>query len=258
MFYKGSNRFSWTLCIRVGPSLQLYILSGSHIGADIKPDNIRSGGLTDSRVNQLFSEAEDVVIHGEFELDGQTLAHLWKPAHSTSALHPTRVLMTPKRSLSCFQILVKWLYALIAANFPLHHLAQLDGKQTTNRQLLSSFASCTRRSDFRPKLDIWSIGCIVRWSPMHVMPTDFMYLLQTFKLLVGRWLFEPEDGGENWRLEDVHQAKMVEHTLTSNSLSTCPTAASPHRFWGLPKHLTVPSVHAPCPLPTGDRDGCSS
>lgn len=43
-------------------------------------------------------------------------------------------------------------------------------------------------------------------------------MLQTFELLVGRWLFQPEDGGEDWRLEDDHLAKMME--LTGDTFSS--------------------------------------
>ena len=31
-------------------------------------------------------------------------------------------------------------------------------------------------------------------------------------MLVGRWLFHPEDGGEDFSLEDDHLAKMMEMT----------------------------------------------
>lgn len=31
-------------------------------------------------------------------------------------------------------------------------------------------------------------------------------------MLVGRWLFHPVDGGEDWSLEDDHLAKMIELT----------------------------------------------
>ena len=37
-------------------------------------------------------------------------------------------------------------------------------------------------------------------------------LYKTFELLVGRWLFHPEDGGNEWSLEDDHLAKMLELT----------------------------------------------
>ena len=31
-------------------------------------------------------------------------------------------------------------------------------------------------------------------------------------MLVGRWLFHPIDGGDDWTLEDDHLAKMMEFT----------------------------------------------
>ncbi|KAJ7209761.1 kinase-like domain-containing protein, partial [Mycena pura] len=48
-------------------------------------------------------------------------------------------------------------------------------------------------SDFGPGVDIWAVGCI------------------TFELLVGRWLFDPEEG-EDWSVEDDHLAKIMELT----------------------------------------------
>ncbi|EIW60025.1 kinase-like protein [Trametes versicolor FP-101664 SS1] len=50
------------------------------------------------------------------------------------------------------------------------------------------------RSDFGPKIDIWALGCL------------------TFEMLTGRWLFAPEEGGDDWSLEDDHLAKMLELT----------------------------------------------
>jgi serine/threonine-protein kinase SRPK3 len=35
--------------------------------------------------------------------------------------------------------------------------------------------------------------------------------MQTFELLTGRWLFMPQ-GGQTWRVEDDHLAKMIELT----------------------------------------------
>ncbi|KAF9058690.1 kinase-like domain-containing protein [Rhodocollybia butyracea] len=49
-------------------------------------------------------------------------------------------------------------------------------------------------SDIGPKMDIWAIGCL------------------TFELLVGRWLFDPEDAQPDWSIEDDHLAKMMELT----------------------------------------------
>ncbi|KIP04126.1 hypothetical protein PHLGIDRAFT_129704, partial [Phlebiopsis gigantea 11061_1 CR5-6] len=50
------------------------------------------------------------------------------------------------------------------------------------------------RSGFTQAIDIWAIGCIA------------------FEMLVGRWLFHPVDGGDDWSLEDDHLAKMLEFT----------------------------------------------
>ncbi|KIY69683.1 kinase-like protein [Cylindrobasidium torrendii FP15055 ss-10] len=49
-------------------------------------------------------------------------------------------------------------------------------------------------SGFGTAVDIWAVGCL------------------TFELMVGRWLFNPEDGGEDWSLEEDHLAKMMELT----------------------------------------------
>ncbi|KAF7289361.1 Kinase-like protein [Mycena indigotica] len=49
-------------------------------------------------------------------------------------------------------------------------------------------------SGFGTAIDIWSVGCL------------------TFELLVGRWLFHPEDGGDDWTIEEDHLAKMQELT----------------------------------------------
>ncbi|EKM54810.1 uncharacterized protein PHACADRAFT_258927 [Phanerochaete carnosa HHB-10118-sp] len=48
--------------------------------------------------------------------------------------------------------------------------------------------------DIGPGIDIWAIGCVV------------------FEMLVGRWLFHPIAGDEDWTLEDDHLAKMMELT----------------------------------------------
>lgn len=37
-------------------------------------------------------------------------------------------------------------------------------------------------------------------------------MVQTFELLVGRWLFDPEDAQPDWSVEDDHLAKMMELT----------------------------------------------
>ena len=77
------------------------------------------------------------------------------------------------------------------------YAAQWAGKQPTVDTFSAPSLRATEiiiRSDFGPKIDIWAVGCL------------------TFELLVGRWLFNPEDGGDDWRLEDDHLAKMLELT----------------------------------------------
>jgi len=79
-----------------------------------------------------------------------------------------------------------------------YYLAQWAGKQPT----VDTFSAPALRapeiilhSDFGPKIDIWAVGCL------------------TFELLVGRWLFNPEDGGvEDWRFKNDHLAKILELT----------------------------------------------
>jgi len=61
------------------------------------------------------------------------------------------------------------------------YLAQWAGKQPTVDTFSAPALRAPEiilRSDFGPKIDIWAVGCL------------------TFELLVGRWLFDPEDGGE--------------------------------------------------------------
>ncbi|GJE90008.1 kinase-like protein [Phanerochaete sordida] len=65
------------------------------------------------------------------------------------------------------------------------------------------------KSDFSPAIDIWAIGCIV------------------FEMLVGRWLFHPVDGEDDWSVEDDHLAKMME--LTGETFSAEILARSPVR-----------------------------
>ena len=70
-------------------------------------------------------------------------------------------------------------------------------------------------SDFGPGVDIWAVGCIVRGFCQHVRGAEAEFIcicvFQTFELLVGRWLFHPEEG-EGWTVEDDHLAKMMELT----------------------------------------------
>ncbi|GJE90004.1 kinase-like protein [Phanerochaete sordida] len=65
------------------------------------------------------------------------------------------------------------------------------------------------KTDFGPGIDIWAIGCII------------------FEMLVGRWLFHPVDGEDDWSIEDDHLAKMME--LTGEAFDETILARSPLR-----------------------------
>lgn len=46
----------------------------------------------------------------------------------------------------------------------------------------------------------------------HSADLTCWHLVQVFEMLVGRWLFHPEDGGEDFSVEEDHLAKMLELT----------------------------------------------
>jgi serine/threonine-protein kinase SRPK3 len=55
-------------------------------------------------------------------------------------------------------------------------------------------------------------GRLAAWFVLNPIDHSFIQLkMQTFELLTGRWLFDPQ-GGPTWRLEDDHLAKMMELT----------------------------------------------
>ncbi|KAH0835718.1 kinase-like protein [Lanmaoa asiatica] len=150
------------------------------IHTDIKPDNILFGGISDERVERLLS-AEDIKIEGEINIDGKPWPVLQR--------QPIPHTFTPDSTRHDAEVVVINLVDL--------GQGQWAGKQPT----VDDFSARSLRapevilkSSFGPKLDIWSIGCI------------------TFELLVGHWLFHPEDGGDEWRIEDDHLAKMLELT----------------------------------------------
>lgn len=65
-------------------------------------------------------------------------------------------------------------------------------------------------SDFSPKIDIWAVGCLV--SDIHTL-YSLITSPQTFELLVGKWLFAPEEApDQSWTRDDDHLAKMQELT----------------------------------------------
>lgn len=99
-----------------------------------------------------------------------------------------------------------------------HPAAQRAGEQPTT-DCFGAFALRAPEtiigSDFGPGVDIWAVGCIVGF-PSRTSRSQAQRLIdnlhkQTFELLVGRWLFHPEEG-EDWTAEDDHLAKMLELT----------------------------------------------
>ncbi|KAE9399800.1 kinase-like protein [Gymnopus androsaceus JB14] len=148
--------------------------SSDIIHTDVKLDNILF-------TNALYSldDALDIFLaENPAETDGdspksQPVPHKW--TYETSAFHAER---------------------MTVALVDLGH-AQRAGEQLT----VDAFGEPALRapevilwSDIGPKIDIWAIGCL------------------TFELLVGRWLFNPEDAQPDWSVEDDHLAKMMELT----------------------------------------------
>ncbi|KAF8960604.1 kinase-like protein [Flammula alnicola] len=160
--------------------VQLHNLDIIH--TDIKGDNILFNALggKDEEIERILA-ADPPKILGEFDLDGekypilasQPIPHKWTwdtPPHLAELMSFTLIDLGQ---------------------------AQWAGKQPTVDTFTAPALRAPEiiiRSDFGPKIDIWSVGCL------------------TFELLVGRWLFNPEDGGEDWRLEDDHLAKILELT----------------------------------------------
>lgn len=79
-------------------------------------------------------------------------------------------------------------------------------------------------ANFDDKVDIWSLGCMVSLTVLLTWLIPYLRITQTFELLTGHWLFSPKDGGQAWRMEDDHLAKMIDiigETFSETMLSTC-------------------------------------
>lgn len=94
-------------------------------------------------------------------------------------------------------------------------LAQWAGQQPT----VAVFGSIALRapevvigSDFGPKVDIWAVGCLA------------------FELLVGHWLFHPEDHGEEWNQEEDLLAQIFQITDERFSKTVLDSAMWRDRF----------------------------
>jgi len=144
---------------------------------------------------------------GEFELDGekypilasQSIPHKWTwdtPHHLAELMSFTLIDLSQGPFLFLL-LITNTIFYLSKTIIIVNYLAQWAGKQPTVDTFSAPALRAPEiilRSDFGPKIDIWAVGCL------------------TFELLVGRWLFNPEDGGEDWRFEDDHLAKILELT----------------------------------------------
>ena len=73
---------------------------------------------------------------------------------------------------------------------------------------------------FGPSIDIWAVGCL------------------TFELLVGSWLFNPIDAGEQWSIEEDHLSKMQELTGQRFSQEYLNRAANRDKYFDQSGNLT--------------------
>ena len=62
----------------------------------------------------------------------------------------------------------------------------------------------------------------------------------TFELLVGRWLFQPEDGGEDWSFEDDQLAKILELTGEKFSEATLDRAQLRTKYFDDEGEMSMP------------------
>jgi len=152
------------------------------VHTDVKLDNLLLGSALHSSDEDLdrFLESHPAETDGSFELDGETYPIIKSQPIPHGYSWDT----------SAFEAELMLIYLVDYGQ------AQRAGEQPTT-DCFGAYAlrapEVILQSDFGPGLDIWAVGCI------------------TFELLVGRWLFHPEEG-EDWSLEDDHLAKMMEMT----------------------------------------------
>ncbi|KAJ6595963.1 kinase-like domain-containing protein [Mycena sp. CBHHK59/15] len=151
------------------------------VHTDVKLSNLLFGNSLyyNDKDLERYLESHPVETVGDFELKGRRYPILEQPIP-----HPYAW------DTSAFEVEKMIIYLVDFGH------AQRAGEQPT----ADGFGALALRapevilwSDFGPGVDIWAVGCI------------------TFELLVGRWLFEPEEG-EDWSIDDDHLAKMMELT----------------------------------------------
>ncbi|CDO70010.1 hypothetical protein BN946_scf184354.g12 [Trametes cinnabarina] len=152
------------------------------VHTDVKLDNLLFGNSLYPSDDALshYLQATPPEFEGEVDLDGQKYP----------IVKPQPIPHVYKWNTSAFEAETMIIYLVDLGN------AQRAGEQPT----ADCFGAPALRapetilaSDFGPGVDIWAVGCL------------------TFELLVGRWLFHPEEG-EEWTEEDDHLAKMMELT----------------------------------------------
>ncbi|KAI0806864.1 kinase-like domain-containing protein [Fomes fomentarius] len=190
------------------------------VHTDVKMDNLLFGNSLYSSDDDLrhYLESSPPKVEGDVNLDGQTY-----PLVKSQPI-PHRYTW----DTSAFEAETMTIYLT-----DLGH-AQRAGEQPTT-DCFGAFALRAPEtiigSDFGPGVDIWAVGCI------------------TFELLVGRWLFQPEEG-EDWTAEDDHLAKMMELTGQSFPESMLHRAKRRKDFFDDAGNLRRVSELIPVPLET--------
>ncbi|KAI0784875.1 kinase-like domain-containing protein [Abortiporus biennis] len=157
---------------------QLHKLGIVH--TDVKPDNLLIGTDSSDEAIEKFLDENPVEFDGEYQIEGTN--------YTIFKSQPIPHIFSPESSPFQAELMSTYLTDLGQAQF-------MNRDLTTDE--FSAYAlrspELILRSDFGPPIDIWAVGCI------------------TFELLVGRWLFNPEET-EYYSLEDEHLARMMEIT----------------------------------------------